>query len=150
MTKSDLDEVLTIAFMRGAESGAQAAERGPVEPVCPEGVTVERFGDGSCTVRLHSTVCFRIESWKRGAEVHTDVVTKLNGQHWPAWLARYAADLCEHMAAIHAASDKQRKLDAVKAANDAWDAARKAHSETSKRVNDAHEALSIARREAGL
>ena len=124
-----------------AEERAQA-ERGPVEPVCPEGVE-ERgvFGGIWLAVRGRDAAFFVLDS----GDVRSE-----GGRPISPALLEYAAALSRYRAAIHAASDKRRKLDAVRAADDAWDAARKAHSETSKRVNDAHEALVAARREAGL
>jgi len=72
-------------------------------------------------------------------------------------LLRYVADLSECRAALHAASDRQRKLDAVELAQKAKDAACEARDKADGYARDAHRlaeqaqhALDAARREAGL
>ena len=83
---------------------------------------------------------------------------RLAGSHstTPACL-RYAADLSEYRAAIHAASDRQRKLDAVRAAEaeaermiDARDTAHRRFLDADNLRAKAELALATARREAGL
>lgn len=141
-----------------AEERAQAAERGPAEPVCPEGVTAAPWritqgkdvwgtrvgikGHGYFMLRVHP--CGRIEPLGQ------------NDDPTPA-LLRYVADLSEYRAALHAASDRQRKLDAVELAQKAKDAACEARDKADGYARDAHRlaeqaqhALDAARREAGL
>lgn len=135
-----------------AEEARQAAERVQAEPVCPEGVACWSGqgvygGDARVGIANNGASVAVIIVRADGSMTTTTPSAPLTAT--PA-LLRYAADLSDYRARKHAEGDRQRKLDAVRAAEDAWNEARKAHSETSKRVNDAHEALVAARREAGL
>ena len=156
-----------LAALQGWHRELLAAERAAAqltEPVAPEGVRVEESACGSCTVRLNDIVCFRVRSYTVSGEAKTEIATVISGQHWPAWLARYAADLADYRAAQHAAGEQQRRIDAVRAAEDAVDKARRAEDEaaserciadnnweTAKRaLTTALDALAAAKREAGL
>lgn len=133
-----------------AEEARQAAERGPVEPVCPEGVGTFQNGgytwvrpeghhSGGIGVLSDGSMCesgYVMDGVRRGAFIGVGLAIT------PACL-RYAADLSEYRVAIHAASDKQRKLDAVKAAEAAHEKANAAYAATIR-------VLTAARREAGL
>ena len=153
-----------------AEEARQAAERGPAEPVCPEGVTT--FTNGYTWVRpaghhvggigVEANGAMKIAGAKAclapgqaARHPRTDTTVQC---------LRYAADLSEYRAAIHAASDKQRKLDAVKAAEEAHEKANAAYAATIREhgktehamclaqtaERDAWNALQAARQEAGL
>lgn len=124
-----------------AEEARQAAERAQAEPVCPEGVTVQS-GTDDHVVRLNGVVCFRVRVYKGVAEV----VPQVTNQHWPARLTRFAADFNEYVTAQHAEGDRQRKLDAVKAAEEAAKAAGAALQEASQKADAAYLALASARR----
>ena len=133
-SQSEADALRTAyAAALEAEEARQAAERGPVEPVCPEGVTVERVAGACFVVSCGGT---RVSFTHDGKNVYA------NGCTASAAALRYAADLSEYRAAIHAASDRQRKLDAVKAAEEAQWAAERA---IAKIHDDYHEALDAAR-----
>lgn len=118
---------------------AEEARRANAEPVPPEGVTVA-IVNRKREVKLNGVLCFCVDTWGV-CDCHTDVVPVMSGQHWPASLVRYAADLAEWCA--HAAGEKQRKLDAVRAAEKAYEAACAEESRT-------YHALHAAKREAGL
>lgn len=116
-----------------AEERAQAG-RGP-EPVCPEGVGV--FQNGITWVRPST-------HYVGGVGVRGDGTMQLAGSAAiTAECLEYSAALSRHRAAVHAASDRQRKLDAVRAAEEARDRALAA-------LDEAIRALLAARREAGL
>ena len=142
-----------------AEERAQAA-RGPVEPVCPEGVTVERAcGRGPMLVFGHRDYSggnpSRIVVEDDGTIRYGAEASKQRGLS--AAQCRHAADLSEYRAAIHAANDKQRKLDAVRAAEaavvESHKATEAAHA-AYRAAEDQHaRAVSVmldAKREAGL
>lgn len=134
---------------------ALLGERGPVEPVCPEGVTtwlVMGTTGRTCVAlsRLHNPVVV--------VEPDGCVISSAfdKAPASPA-LLEYAAALSRYRAAQHAASDRQRKLDAVKAAvaaemaaSNAKDAAWEAYDKTLAPLGAARAALIAARREAGL
>ena len=137
-----------------AEEARQVAERGPVEPVCPEGVWRGDEPHGWWYVSLPGTSAAPIAIEDGGRICFTELAPTEGAS--PA-LLRYAADLSEYRAAIHAASDRQRKLDAVRAAEVEHEAAHKAVEDTHAAYRDAeaavgrtHSALKAARREAGL
>ena len=127
-----------------AEERAQAAERGPVEPVCPEGVTVSPQDNG-CVIRITGRAASSLFVGPVGT-----VSTLFSGVEAPPALLEYAAALSRYRAAVHAASDRQRKLDAVKAAEEARDAARRARDVAEDALTEAIKAHVAARREAGL
>lgn len=125
-----------------AEEARQAAERGPVEPVCPEGVTVSRGSTGSsiylrdvfaATVNHDGT----LENWgiPRNPQHTADVVA-------------FVAAFMRYTSALHA--DRQRKLDAVKVAEEAYAKAGDAVRAAERECDKASDALVAARREAGL
>ena len=121
---------------------ALLSERGPVEPVCPDGVTA--FTNGDTWVRPNGHHI-------GGVSVGSDGAMRLAGSHstTPACL-RYAADLSEYRADLHAASDRQRKLDAVRAAEEAHGKACDAERDATNACVVTGRALDTARREAGL
>ena len=135
---------------------ALLGERGPVEPVCPEGVRLHVREDGYTSVM----VPYRTGGEAAVASVAPDGRTFTLYHIAPEWspaILRYVADLMEHLTSKHAASDKQRKLDAVKAAvaaemaaSNAKDAAWEAYDKTLAPLGAARAALIAARREAGL
>jgi len=155
-------EALRTAYRAAleAEEARQVAERGPVEPVCPEGVTVERAcGRGPMLVFGHRDYSggnpSRIVVDDDGTIRYGAEASKQHGLS--AAQCRHAADLSEYRAAIHAASDRQRKLDAVKAAEaaerdaeTAKEIAWQAYDATLAPLGAARDALRTARREAGL
>lgn len=132
----------------------------PTEPVAPEGVTVAVV-NGKHDVKLNGVLCFRVDTWGV-CDCHTDVVPVMSGQHWPVRLVRYAADLAEWCA--HAAGEQQRRLDAVRAAEEAVDKARRAEDEAASErciaennyeiakgaLANAQHVLAAAKREAGI
>ena len=149
-------EALRTAYSAAleAEEARQVAERGPVEPVCPEGVWRGDEPHGWWYVSLPGTSAAPIAIEDGGRICFTELAPTEGAS--PA-LLRYAADLSEYRAALHAASDRQRKLDAVRAAEEAHDAAHKAtedayaaYREAEAAVGRTHSALKAARREAGL
>lgn len=139
---ADTTAVIRAAYRAAleAEEARQAAERAQAEPVCPEGVYTTERHDPS---RGPETVI-------RWSSEETELFVGYRETEDDVKAARFYLELVTYRARQRAEGDRQRKLDAVRAAEDAWNEARKAHSETSKRVNDAHEALTAARREAGL
>lgn len=140
--------LLRAALVAALEDEARAqAERGPVEPVCPEGVTRGDMldpDDGSPNM---------MGDLGLGWQVHVSDSGRIrlveSGSASPA-LLEYAAALSRYRAAVHAASDRQRKLDAVKAAEEARDAARRARDVAEDALTEAIKAHVAARREAGL
>ena len=121
-----------------AEDARQAAERGPVEPVCPEGVETRGvFGGTWVAVRGQDAAFFVLDD----GSVRTEV-----GRATSPALLRYTADMVEH----RSASDRQRKLDAVRAAEEAHRKAKAEYDRATTEHNAAARALLDARREAGL
>ena len=146
-----------LGALFGLEGGVVGAGEA-LAPVCPEGVTAAPWritqgkdvwgtrvgikGHGYFMLLVHP--CGRIEPLGQ------------NDDPTPA-LLRYVADLSEYRAALHAASDRQRKLDAVKAAEaaerdaeTAKEIAWQAYDATLAPLGAARDALRTARREAGL
>lgn len=136
-----------IGQMTTAYRAALEAELTLLEPVCPERVTVDRSSD-TWKVKLNDIHCFSVRG--NTYEYHDRFVTVCSEQHWPPYLVRYAANLSEFratVAAFHAASEKQAKLDAVKAAEAAAEkAAQKALAAIDLR-DETFRALHEARRE---
>lgn len=146
-----------------AEEARQAAECGPVEPVCPEGVYAWNVGGDLC---MHVQGARPGNSFLAVRPDGTIRASKAVGEIPPASteLLEYAAALSRYRAAIHAASDRQRKLDAVRAAEEAHkvtdaacDAARRSKRDAEDKYTTAYEAaiktaraLDAALREAGL
>lgn len=140
-----------------AEEARQAAERGPAEPVCPEGVkTWAGCGDGAGSANLtmagqgFASLVVAADGSIRTGQYAPGVPVS------PA-LLEYAAALSRYRAAVHAASDRQRKLDAVRAAEaeaermiDARDTAHRRFLDADNLRAKAELALATARREAGL
>lgn len=140
---------------------ALLVERGPVEPVCPEGVreTLGIVRDGRANTSIHLTATSVHAGSFAAVRIETDgrIFTDASGQGCSPALLEYAAALSRYRAAQHAASDKQRKLDAVRAAEEAVGEAHKAceaahasYRETEALVGRAVGILNAARREAGL
>ncbi len=155
-SQSEADALRTAyAAALEAEEARQAAERGPVEPVCPEGVkSWPGYGQFSAETYIGMDgTGFGLVSVGAAGEV---AITHQAGACSPT-LLEYAAALSRYRATLHAASDRQRKLDAVRAAEEAHDAAHKAtedayaaYREAEAAVGRTHSALKAARREAGL
>ena len=118
-----------------AALAAEEARRAPAEPVPPAGVTVENFGADIMVRRSDNTTVgyVNLDGW---------VIILHDRCADPATL-EYVAALSRYRAAQHAAGDRQRKLDAVKAAEDA---VAKAHDV----LADTCLTLAAARKEAGL
>lgn len=128
-----------------AEERAQA-ERGPVEPVCPEGVWSDSYP------QPHYARFAMVDQGCSGFTIGFDGTIRpdeVSYSYTPA-LLEYAAALSRYRAAIHAASDRQRTLDAVRAAEEARDAARRARDVAEDALTEAIKAHVAARREAGL
>lgn len=158
----------TLRAALEAEEARQAAECGPVEPVCPEGVreTLGIVRDGRANTSIHLTATGGIVGSFAAVRIETDgrIFTDASGQGCSPALLEYAAALSRYRAAIHAASDRQRKLDAVRAAEEAHkvtdaacDAALAAACDAEDKYTTAYEAaiktaraLDAALREAGL
>lgn len=120
-----------------AEEARHAAERAQAEPVCPEGVTVRR-----------ESVYIYVD---RAGHVRADGSVSVVGSTCADRVAlRYLVDLADYRARLHAEGDRQRKLDAVRAAEEAAKAAGAALQEASQKADAAYLALRTARREAGL
>lgn len=152
-------EALRTAYRAAleADEARQAAERGPVEPVCPEGVkTWAGCGDGAGSANLtmagqgFASLVVAADGSIRTGQYAPGVPVS------PA-LLEYAAALSRYRAAVHAASDRQRKLDAVRAAEaeaermiDARDTAHRRFLDADNLRAKAELALATARREAGL
>lgn len=140
--------LLRAALVAALEDEARAqSERGPVEPVCPEGVTRGDMldpDDGSPNMMGDLGLGWQVHVSDSGRIRLVD-----SGSASPA-LLEYAAALSCYRAAVHAASDRQRKLDAVKAAEEARDAARRARDVAEDALTEAIKAHVAARREAGL
>lgn len=131
-----------------AEEARQAAERAQAEPVCPEGVTVRR----------ESVYIYVDRAGHVRGSVRADGSVSVVGSTCADRVAlRYLLDLADYRARQHAEGDRQRKLDAVRAAEEALDAASHAEEAAHAAYNDAAKAryaaqstLCNARREAGL
>lgn len=140
--------LLRAALVAALEDEARAqAERGPVEPVCPEGVTRGDMldpDDGSPNMMGDLGLGWQVHVSDSGRIRLVD-----SGSASPA-LLEYAAALSRYRAAVHAASDRQRNLYAVKAAEEARDAARRARDVAEDALTEAIKAHVAARREAGL
>lgn len=140
--------LLRAALVAALEDEERAqAKRGPVEPVCPEGVTRGDMldpDDGSPNMMGDLGLGWQVHVSDSGRIRLVD-----SGSASPA-LLEYAAALSRYRAAVHAASDRQRKLDAVKAAEEARDAARRARDVAEDALTEAIKAHVSARREAGL
>ena len=137
----------TLRAALEAEEARQSAERGPVEPVCPEGVTRGDMldpDDGSPNMMGDLGLGWQVHVSDSG---HIRLVD--SGSASPA-LLEYAAALSRYRAALHAASDEQRKLDAVRATEEAHRKARAEYDRATLEYNAAARALLDARREAGL
>ena len=140
--------LLRAALVAALEDEERAqAKRGPVEPVCPEGVTRGDMldpDDGSPNVMGDLGLGWQVHVSDSG---HIRLVD--SGSASPA-LLEYAAALSRYRAALHAASDEQRKLDAVRATEEAHRKARAEYDRATLEYNAAARALLDARREAGL
>lgn len=133
--------------------------RASAEPVPPEGVTVRTVGrvdhisiDRGCGSDLFATV------W------HGDTCVSLEDEFATPEALEYVAALSRYRAAQHEAGEQQRLLDAVTAAEDAMDKARRAEDEAAserciadnnweiakRALMDACAALDAARKAAGL
>lgn len=137
-----------------AEEARQVAERAQAEPVCPEGVYTTERHDPS---RGPETVI-------RWSSEETELFVGYRETEDDVKAARFYLELVTFRARKHADGDRQRKLDAVRAAENALekakDASRAAHAEMRRISNEmdhadvavgaAHRALDAARREAGL
>ncbi len=135
-----------VAAYRAAlesEEARQAAERGPVEPVCPEGV--RRTGD---------LLGVKGQGWQLRVDRDGTIMLMPDGGDGEPFaspdLLEYAAALSRYRAAQHAASDKQRKLDAVRAAEEKCEKAKAASLAATDAFSVAVHELTAARREAGL
>ena len=129
-----------LAALQGWHRELLAAERAAApltEPVAPDGVTVW----GNYVVLRSDAVARRVLMVGPAGELAEGVT--------PGML-RYAADLADYRAAQHAAGEQQRKLDAVRAAEEAWKTACAEYRTAHERCNDAELALANAKREAGL
>lgn len=133
---------------------ALLVERGPVEPVCPEGVreTLGIVRDGRANTSIHLTATSVHAGSFAAVRIETDgrIFTDASGQGCSPALLEYAAALSRYRAAQHAASDRQRKLDALREAEEVAKAAGAALQEASQKADAAYLALATARREAGL
>ena len=129
------EPLVRIAGRTAAALAAEEARRAPAEPVPPAGVTVENFGADIMVRRSDNTTVgyVNLDGW---------VIILHDRCADPATL-EYVAALSRYRAAQHAAGDRQRKLDAVKAAEDA---VAKAHDV----LADTCLTLAAARKEAGL
>ena len=118
------------------------------EPVAPEGVTVRTFTDLKCTNVSINRGCHDdliATVW------HSDArAVSIENEYATPEALRFVADLADYRAAQHAADEQQRKLDAVRAAEEAWKTACAEYSTAHERCNDAELALANAKREAGL
>jgi hypothetical protein len=140
--------LLRAALVAALEDEERAqAKRGPVEPVCPEGVTRGDMldpDDGSPNMMGDLGLGWQVHVSDSGRIRLVD-----SGSASPA-LLEYAAALSRYRAALHAASDEQRKLDAVRATEEAHRKAWAEYDRATLEYNAAARALLDARREAGL
>ena len=140
--------LLRAALVAALEDEERAqAKRGPVEPVCPEGVTRGDMldpDDGSPNMMGDLGLGWQVHVSDSG---HIRLVD--SGSASPA-LLEYVAALSRYRAALRAASDEQRKLDAVRATEEAHRKARAEYDRATLEYNAAARALLDARREAGL
>lgn len=132
------------------------------EPVAPEGVTVRTVTDCRCTYVSINRGCHDdliATVW------HSDArAVSIENEYATPEALRFVADLADYRAAQHAAGEQQRKIDAVRAAEEVVDKARRVEDEaatdrciadnnweTAKRaLTTALDALKAAKREAGL
>ena len=136
-----------IAVLRTAYAAALTAEEQRraaallTEPVAPEGVTVrvvDRVSYVSNERGLFATV------WP------SEPCVSLEDEFATPRELRFAADLADYRAAQHAAGEQQRKIDAVRAAVDAFKEADATYSAALDARDTARKALANAKREAGL
>lgn len=134
-----------IAVLRTAYAAALTAEEQRraaallTEPVAPEGVhTFERdlLGQPETVIRWSSE---NTELFVGYRETEDDVRA-----------ARYYLELVTHRAAQHAAGEQQRRIDAVRAAEEAFKEADATYSAALDARDTARKALANAKREAGL
>lgn len=127
-----------------AEEARQAAERAQAEPVCPEGVTAWR-GMGEATyIGTAKTPCAAMLVRDDGT------ARALSDMDIPCELLEYAAAVSRANKTKHAEGDRQRKLDAVRAAEEALEKAHASRSKAEEAVTSAAAWVERARREAGL
>ena len=154
LTRDHVLLLTSIVYTRDADALAVMAGETPapalVEPVVPEGVTgmYEGFSDVRLVTQDMLSVCYV------GATGHVGMYA--NSGVLPGTL-EYIAALSRYRAAVHAAAGRQRKLDAVKAAEEVVDRAVAAHGPLLQQeaaaflaIKRAREALNAARKEAGL
>jgi len=162
---ADTTAVIRTAYRAAleAEEARQAAERAQAEPVCPEGVDLFR-SVGHTWVRPSAHFSGGIGVMDDGTMRESGLAEGYVGLSITPACLRYAADLSEYRARKHAEGDRQRKLDAVRAAEaaqreatTAYHAARgvmndavNACNAASSKLTAAAGALVAARREAGL
>lgn len=132
-----------------AEEARQAAERAQAEPVCPEGVACWSGLGGEARVGIaNNGASTAVITVRADGSMTTTPSAPLAAT--PA-LLRYAADLSDYRARKHAAEgDRQRKLEAVRAAEEAYAKAGDAVRAAERECDKASDALVAARREAGL
>lgn len=127
--------------VRAAYSAAlDAAERAQAEPVCPEGVYTTERHDPS---RGPETVI-------RWSSEETELFVGYRETEDDVKAARFYLELVTYRARQRAEGDRQRKLDAVKAAEEAYQRAQEEHRRAEDAVDQAARVVGAARREAGL
>jgi hypothetical protein len=118
------------------------------EPVAPEGVTVRTVTDCKCTYVSINRGCHDnliATVW------HSDArAVSIEDEYATPEALRFVADLADYRAAQHAAGEQQRKLNAVRAAEEAFKEADATYSAALDARDTARKALNAAKREAGL
>ena len=118
------------------------------EPVAPEGMTVRTVTDCKCTYVSINRGCrddLIATVW------HSDArAVSIEDEYATPEALRFVADLADYRAAQHAAGEQQRKLNAVRAAEEAFKEADATYSAALDARDTARKALNAAKREAGL
>lgn len=118
------------------------------EPVAPAGVTVRTVTDCKCTYVSINRGCHDnliATVW------HSDArAVSIEDEYATPEALRFVADLADYRAAQHAAGEQQRKLNAVRAAEEAFKEADATYSAALDARDTARKALNAAKREAGL
>ena len=146
-TSTAADAIRAYAAALTAEEQRRAAA--PLtEPVAPEGVTVRTVTDCKCTYVSINRGCHDnliATVW------HSDArAVSIEDEYATPEALRFVADLADYRAAQHAAGEQQRKLNAVRAAEEAFKEADATYSAALDARDTARKALNAAKREAGL
>lgn len=142
------DAIRAYAAALTAEEQRRAAAPLTEPPMPPAGVTVRTVTDCKCTYVSINRGCHDnliATVW------HSDArAVSIEDEYATPEALRFVADLADYRAAQHAAGEQQRKLNAVRAAEEAFKEADATYSAALDARDTARKALNAAKREAGL